>query len=416
MRIHVVGAGLAGLAAAWRLAEDGFAVTLYEAAPQAGGRCRSLFDEHLGCVIDNGGHVLLGANRAALQFLAATGGLAAMTEVAPAAIPFRDLVSGETWTLRPNAGPLPWWILSRRRRVPRTRAADYLAVRHLLAPDADATVAECIDAASRLTAALWEPLGIAVMNAPLSAAAAQPFARMLRATFGHGEAACRPWLARSGLSAAFVDPALKRLAARGGEFRPGWRLARVEATPDAVRALRFDEERIALGDDRVVLAVGPHVAADLLPRLRVPLGANAIVNAHFRLDPPARLPGDLPPLLGLIGGTAQWLIARDDLVSVTVSAADNLVDRPAGELLPVLWADVARILGRAEAPMPPGRLIKERRATFAQTPANERRRPAARTAWRNLFLAGDWTATGLPATIEGAIRSGIAAARAAANA
>lgn len=412
MRIHVVGAGLAGLAAAWRLAEDGFAVTLYEAAPQAGGRCRSFHDERLDRVIDNGGHVLLGANRAALAFLAATGGIAAMRETAPAAIPFRDLATGEDWTLRPNAGPLPWWIFRRGRRVPGSRAGDYLALRALLSAGDDAVIAGCLDMNSRVGRALWEPLAVAVMNARPEEAAARPFAAMLRASFGRGEAGCRPWIARAGLSAAFVDPALARLGARGGAFRPGWRLARIEADRESVRALRFDEERVALDGAPVILAVPPQVARDLLPGLRTPEGANAIVNAHFRADSALALPGG-QPLLGLVGGTAQWLIARDDVVSVTVSAADALVDRPADELLATLWADVARALGMPRAPTPPGRLIKERRATFAQTPANEARRPPTRTRWRNLFLAGDWTATGLPATIEGAIRSGLAAASAA---
>lgn len=411
MRVHVVGAGLAGLAAAWRLAEDGFAVTLYEAAPQAGGRCRSFFDERLGCTIDNGGHVLLGANRAALGFLAATGGLSAMAEVKPARIPFHDLNTGESWTIRPNAGMLPWWVLSRRRRVPRTRASEYWAARNLLAADPKETIADRLDMAARLASALWIPLVTAVMNADPKSAAAQPFATMLRESFGRGEAGCRPWLARAGLSAAFVEPALRRIAAHGGDFRSGWRLARIEASAGSVRALRFDEERIALGDDRVVLAVPPHVAGDLLPSLQVPIGTNAIVNAHFRLDMAAALPGGLP-LLGLIGGTAQWLIARDDLISVTVSAAADLVDLQADALLSKLWADVARTLARPDLPMPPARLIKERRATFAQTPGNEPRRPPTGTAWRNLFLAGDWTATGLPATIEGTVRSGLAAARA----
>lgn len=415
MRVHVIGAGVAGLAAAWRLAEDGFAVTLYEAAPQAGGRCRSFFDERLGCTIDNGGHVLLGANRAALGFLTATGGLSAMAEVKPARIPFHDLTTGETWTIRPNAGPLPWWIFSQARRVPRTRASEYWAAHRLLAADAAETIANCCDTTSRLGTALWAPLAIAVMNADPNRASARPFATMLRESFGRGEAGCRPWLARAGLSASFVEPALRRLAAHGGDFRPGWRLARIEAAADSVRALRFDEERIALGDDRVVLAVPPHVAGDLLPSLQAPKGANAIVNAHFRLDAPAELPGGLP-LLGVIGGTVQWLISRDDLISVTVSAADDLIDIQADALLSKLWADVARALAQPDLPMPPARLIKERRATFAQTPANEPRRPATRTPWRNLVLAGDWTATGLPATIEGAIRSGLAAARAATGA
>ncbi len=411
-RVHVIGAGLAGLSAALHLAERGRAVTLYEAAPQAGGRCRSFLDDQLDRVIDNGGHVVMGANRAAMDFLHTTGGIRAMTGIVPASFPFIDLDSGESWAIRPNAGPLPWWVLSPDRRVPRTRARDYLSALRLLCASADAVVANCIDVQSRLAVALWVPLCVAVMNALPETAAARPLGRMLRETFGRGEAACRPWVAANGLSAAFVDPALARLSSLGVSYRAGWRLIGIERAIGQATALRFDAGHVDLAaDDLVVLAVPHYAAADLLPGLAVPDGATAIVNAHFRLDRPAVLPGGRP-LLGLVNGTAQWLIVHGDIVSVTVSAADALVDRPAAELLPLLWRDVARTLGTADLPMPPARLIKERRATFIASPQNERRRPGPVTAWRNVFLAGDWTDTGIPATIESAIRSGIAVGRA----
>lgn len=409
--IHVIGAGLAGLSAALRSAERGVSVTLYEAAPQAGGRCRSFYDERLGCVIDNGGHVLLGANDAAFAYLRDVGGLAAMTEVVPAAFPFLDLANGATWTLRPNAGPLPWWVFARDRRVPGTTARDYLGGLKLWLAGPDDVVSDCIDPRSRIGDTLWTPLTVAVMNAAPEVAAARPLGAMLRETFGRGEAACRPFVASHGLSAALVDPALARLSALGATYRGGWRLVSIEKAAQLATILRFDSGTVELGpDDYAVLTVPPHIAADLLPGLVVPTGATSIVNAHFRLPYRAKLPGGYP-LLGLINGTAQWLIAHDDIVSVTVSAADEIVDRSADELQMLLWRDVARALGTPDMPMVPVRLIKEKRATFAATPNNLRRRPDAATAWRNLFLAGDWTNTGLPATIESAIRSGARAAQ-----
>jgi squalene-associated FAD-dependent desaturase len=411
MRIHVVGAGLAGLTAAWRLAEDGYAVTLYEAAPQAGGRCRSFFDERLGCVIDNGGHVVLGANRKTLELLHATGGITAMTEIAPAAFPFYDLNTGEQWVLRPSAGPLPWWIFSPGRRVPGTRASDYLGALALWRAGPDAVVDDCLPP-STLRSRLWEPFATAVMNTGPRDAAARPVGRALLQTFGLGERGCRAWLATAGLSAAFADPMLRHLTRRGADIRLGWRLARIRFAANTVTALEFDDERVALTpNERMVLAVPHHVAGTLLPGLDLPIGDSAIVNAHYRLDGAATLPGG-KPLLGVVGSTAQWLIARGDVVSVTVSDGGTLVDRSADDLLDLLWSDVGRVLGIAE-PRPPARLIKERRATFTQTPENQRRRQATTTPLRNLFMAGDWTATGLPATIEGAVRSGLAAARAA---
>ena len=158
-------------------------------------------------------------------------------------------------------------------------------------------------------------------------------------------------------------------------------------------------------DDAVVLAVPPPAAAELLPGLVVPDTFESIVNLHYRLQ---ASPGEAG-FIGLIGGLAEWVFVKPGIVSVTISAASRLVDRPAEQLATEVWPEVARALG-IETAMPQWRVVKEKRATFAATPAQDRRRPPARTAVHNLVLAGDWTATGLPATIEGAIRSGRTAA------
>jgi squalene-associated FAD-dependent desaturase len=353
----------------------------------------------------------MGANRAAFAYLDAVGGRAAMVEVAPAAYPFLDLASGESWTVRPNAGPVPWWVLSRARRIPGTRLRDYVQALGILRARADDVVARYLKPDSELYRRLWDPLATAVMNASPSEAAALPMARMIRETFFAGEAACRPWVARAGLSAAFVDPALATLAGLGATLRTEHRLQRIALEATRATGLTFADETIALdGEDALVVAVPHAVAPTLLPGLTAPDDARAIVNAHFRLDGPARLPGGLP-LLGLVGGTAQWLIVHDDIVSVTVSAAGALADQPNEAVTALLWRDVARAMNLDPERPAPVRLIKEKRATFAQTPAQIARRPGARTPWRNVALAGDWTATGLPVTIESAIRSGEEAAR-----
>lgn len=406
---HVVGAGLAGLAAAVSLAGAGTRVCLYESAPRAGGRCRSYFEPLLGCTIDNGSHVILGANDATLAYVDAIGSRDALLEIAPAAVPFLDLATGDSWTLRPNAGPLPWWIFAKDRRAAGTRATDYLALASILAAGPDATVAELAAPGSTIFTRFVEPLATAIMNTPPHLAAARPLAHVLRRTLMRGEHACRPMMARSGLSHALVDPALALLAEHGVVCRMNARVDSLDIVDGRIAALAIADERIALGPgDSVVLATPPWISAGLVPGLRVPEEHCAIVNAHFRLAAPPFL-ADGIPLLALVGATAQWLIARGDVVSVTISAADALIDDDAEATLRQLWHETAKAL-RLPGPMPPARLIKEKRATFRQTPAAERLRPPAGTVLRNLFLAGDWTATGLPATIEGAIRSGHVAA------
>ena len=156
----------------------------------------------------------------------------------------------------------------------------------------------------------------------------------------------------------------------------------------------------------VVLAVPATIAARIVPGLVVPDDYAPIVNAHFRYGAAI----NAPPLLGIIGGTAEWVFRKRDILSVTVSAADRIVGLPADELRDILWRDVAQALALDPAPVPPARIVKERRATFRATPAQLARRPPTATVWNNLHLAGDYVDTGLPATIEGAIRSGVAAA------
>ncbi len=408
--VHVIGAGLAGLAAALRLAERGDKLVLYEAAGHAGGRCRSFFDDELGRSIDNGNHLILGANRATFRYLDAIGSRASLTAAPSPVLPFLDLKSGARWTIRPNAGPLPWWIARPGRRAPESNAWQYLAAFKLLAARPHATVADILDVSSGAFKRVFEPLAIAVLNAKAEEGAARLLGPVIAALMFGGAKAWRGFVARDGLSASLIDPAVDTLKRLGVHIRFGHRLQAIERSNDRVFGLRFSQLAVALDpDDRIVLAVPPLAAAELVAGLEVPSESRSILNAHFRLDHEAQLPHGAP-FMGLVGGTAQWLFIRGDMASVTVSAADDLMNEKAQDLARRLWSDIAPALGADPATLPPSRIIKERRATFAQIPAALGQRPGPRTDIKNFFLAGDWTNTGLPATIEGAIRSGRRAA------
>lgn len=404
--VHVIGGGLAGLAAAVRLAEAGVQVQLYEAAPQAGGRCRSYHDPALDMEIDNGNHLLLSGNHAALAYLRAIGAEDRLVGPAQAEFPFVDLANGERWLLRINDGPLPWWILSAGRRVPGTRAIDYVRLVRLLAPPRAMTVCETVPCNGAVYQRLLRPLLLAALNIEPREGSAALAGAVMRATLAAGGQACRPLVARGGLGNAFIEPALQFLRRRGTATHFNWRLRALAFNAEQVEALDFGDEKIAIGDgDRVILAVPPVVAAALVPDLLTPTESRAIVNAHFRLRPPA----GAPLLLGVINGTVEWIFTFADRLSVTISAADRLLETPREELARTIWREVAAASG-LPADLPPWQIVRERRATFAAAPAQNARRPRAETAWANLTLAGDWTATGLPATIEGAIRSGNRAA------
>jgi hydroxysqualene dehydroxylase len=406
--VHVIGAGLAGLSAAIRLSRAGPRVVVHEATAFAGGRCRSYHDATLGMTIDNGNHLLLSGNRAALDYLRSIGAEHRLVGPPAAEFSFADLASGERWRLRFNDGRIPFWILDPARRVPGTRALDYAPMALLLWPPAGKAVGEVIACEGMVYRRLVEPLLLAALNIDPPQGSARLAGAVIRETLAMGGRACRPLIAREGLGSTLIEPALALLAERGAEIRMEHQLRSMRCGRDRVETLYFGNDSIVLkADDAVVLAVPPYAAAPLVGDgdLAMPNEFRAIVNAHFRIDPPPAL----PPMLGVLNATVEWIFAFAGRVSVTISAGDRLIDTPREELAKRIWSEVARVTG-LPAPLPPWQIVRERRATFAATPAQDARRPGAATRWRNLVLAGDWTATGLPATIESAIRSGNRAA------
>jgi squalene-associated FAD-dependent desaturase len=404
--VHIIGAGLAGLAAAVRLSKSGERVIVHEATGFAGGRCRSYHDAALGMVIDNGNHLLLSANRSALTFLSDIAAGHLLAGPPAAAFDFIDLANGQRWTLRMNDGRLPWWIFDSRKRIPDTRALDYLKLARLLWPPPDKTVGEVIDCAGPLYARLVEPLLLAALNIEPPKGSAKLAGAIVRETLAAGGAACRPLIAREGLGATLIEPTLAFLAQRGASVRLGHQLHALHDSAGRIEALYFGADTITLAAaDAVILAVPPYAARALAPDLKVPVEFRAIVNAHFRIEAPSAQPA----ILGVLNATTEWIFAFPGRISVTISAGDRLIDSPREELARTIWNEVKAATGLS-ADLPPWQIVRERRATFAASPAQDALRPGPRTRWSNLVLAGDWTNTGLPATIEGAIRSGNRAA------
>ena len=405
--VHIIGAGISGLSAAVRLANANYRVHVHEATQQAGGRCRSYFDAATNLTIDNGNHLLLSGNRHAVAYARSIGTEAGLVGPKRAQFPFVDLTTGQRWQLDLGDSRLPLWVFDEARRVPDTGLLDYLALLPLVWAAPSKLVGDSIPCKGTLYQRLVQPLLLAALNVDPPEGSAGLAGAVVRETLLAGGMACRPLIAREGLSAVLVEPAIKLLQGKGAGIQFGHELRAFGMSANRVGELKFGDDIVAVEPgDAVVLAVPPRPAAALLPGLKTPTKFRAIVNAHFRFDPP---PG-MPPILGVVGGLVEWLFAFPQRLSVTISNADRLVDMPREELAQAIWRDICKAAGITAGDLPPWQIVRERRATFEATPEQNALRPGASTALKNLFLAGDWTDTGLPATIEGSVRSGNRAA------
>lgn len=413
-RVHIIGAGLSGLAAAVRLADAGVKVSLYESARHAGGRCRSFFDRTLERDIDNGNHLIMSGNHAALDFLKRIGSDNALTGPADAAYPFVDVKTGQRWRVRINDGLFPAWVFDAKTRVPDTQLLDYVKAAGIALARKDQTVADIVDKDSVLYKRFWEPLTLAVLNTTPEIGQARLLWSVIRETFLLGGKASRPLAAKEGLGPAFIDPAVTHLTSRGADIRFNARLRAAEFSGGRVAMLDFGEEKIALDErDEAIFAVPPSRLKQLMPDLDPPDDNASILNVHYRTLHPAPLTalGD-SPFIGMVSSGAHWAFVRGDVVSLTVSAshAIGMDETPNQKAADAMWRETQTALDLGNLPYEAVRVIRERRATPDQSPASVAKRLKPETSFSNLTLAGDHTDTKVPATIEGSIRSGDRAA------
>ena len=401
MTIHVIGAGVAGLAAALALAEAGRPILLHEASPGAGGRARALPDG-----TDNGTHALLGANTAALSFLRRIGALEGWVEPEPAGLPVLDLRDGRAF--RVALSPFAWRDPAL--RPPGLSGRALVALMRLALPGRDRAIGPAMSAHPEFHRGFVDPLVIAALNTPSEEASARRLGAVLRRLGGRG--ATRLLVARQGLGPDLVAPALAALERAGAAIRHGARLRRLVSSGGRVTTLDFGEDTVALGPgDAAVLATPPWGSGRLLPHLPTPESYAPIVNLHYAHPSPGPV-----RFLGLLDALCQWVLVRPAGVAVTVSAGDAAAKEDVATLGPRAWAELRRaalafgLAGDWPEDAPPCRVVKERRATPRHIAGAALRPP--RLPLANLALAGDWTDPELPATIEASVRSGEAAARA----
>ena len=387
----MIGAGLAGLASAKRLAELGHKVVVLEATDHPGGRCRTLFDETLGLEIDNGTHLIMSGNSAVLEMADDNELYVSDT----AAFNFVDLQNDARWVVDMGSGKIPWI----RKSPPGANMWNLLQDYKKL--NCEASVADALDTSSSRWESLWVPLVLAVMNTNPPEASAKLMRAVLSETMLKGGYYTRPVMAKNGLSKALIEPSASRLDIRYGAI-----LKSAQSIGSRLSKLVFKGFEIDIEDgDAVISALPWGPAHDIFSSIPPPPKFNPIINVHFKTHTSVQA----PEMTGLLGGAAHWLFRRKNIACVTISAAEEMVGTQGDEIAHQVWDNISHLAGGGT--MPRHRVIKEKSATFAATPNANAARPSTISSFNNMFLAGDWTATGLPATLEGAARSGYGAAK-----
>jgi squalene-associated FAD-dependent desaturase len=419
-RAAVVGAGWAGLAAAATLAQRGIPVTVFEASRSLGGRARRVSVD--GVDLDNGQHVLIGAYRESLRLMRLVG---ADPERLLLRMPL-ELRFADGFRLRAPRVPYPFNLLTALLRADGLTPAEALRALRFMASlrlrdfevAPDRTVAALLEEHAQSGAArshLWEPLCVSALNTPVESASARVFARVLRDGLTGSREASDVLIARTDLGKIFPEPAAEYVKARGGEIRlgePVRRLARVHGGFRINDALEFSS---------IVIACAPQHAGQLLvqlPELAEALfrigsfGYEPIVTCYLGYPDSVSLPA---PMLGFTGGILQWVFDRariggpKGLLAAVISASGEHEELSKETLVSRIETELRAALGPLPSPLW-SQIITEKRATFSCRPGVER--PEGATALSGLLLAGDYIAGDYPATLEAAVRSGVAAARA----
>jgi squalene-associated FAD-dependent desaturase len=435
--VVVIGAGVAGLRAAARLASRGARVLVLEARSRLGGRATAFTDRETGELVDNGQHVLLGCYTETLSFLAevgASGNLLAQPSLDIAMIDRAGRKTRLTCPALPAplhllAGVFEWAALEWPDRLAVLKMAGPLRrARRELKPGAReiaASPGETVDAwlirngqTARIRELLWEPLALAALNQPIDRAAAPPFARVLAEMFGSDPRLAAIFLPARPLHQMYAEPAREFIERRGGTVRTG-----------AAARLQLEDglEVEAAGErwrpDAVIAAVPWYALAELIATPPATLGP--ILQAAGRMESSPIVTVNLwfdrvvldEPFVGLPGRSMQWVFDKRAAfgetashLSLVSSGAAAILGRSNPELIALAHGELLAALPKVrDAKLVRGTVIREPRATFSLAPGQPAR-PPARTPVRGLYLAGDWIDTGLPATIEGAARAGRQAA------
>lgn len=396
--LHVIGAGLAGLSCAVHAKQFGLRVKLYESTPKAGGRLRKVHDKINNQRYDNGTHLIIEGYKHTFDYLKLIGATKQLNAYQPAAFSFAEPAHNLTWQV--PARHLGGQVL--KGHIPGVGLGELWPLLKLILAKPETSLADILNDKRDSLSRFWEPLILAVFNTQLNEVSTRLLKQTLLELVKAGPNAFLPYFVENTLEDCFISPALDGL-----DISYTTRFMGVDQQSGKIHKLRFKNKDIDLNEgDKVVLALPPQAYGQIeLPFGTPKMSYNAITNIHFFLDSPV-----CEKFLGLVGTYSQWVYAKDRHVCVTISDFTVPKGYESIAFAHTVWQEIAPYFSMDLETLPAHRIITENYATPRQDLEFQNERLDTKTCFSNLFLAGDWINTKLPATIESAIKSGKRAA------
>lgn len=421
-RCLIVGGGLAGLSAAVALASKNSQVHLIEASPKYGGRAYSFVDETSGDEIDNGQHLLLGCYYETIEYIKRIGATNLFSFQKQLEINFvkRDKLK---YQLKPTELPYPLGLFFGFLNYDILSILDKIKILSLLAqlPFIQSekyfycSVEEWLfqqNQSQNCIKSFWEIIAIGALNSQLKDASAKMFIDILKVIFLQGSDASTMIIPKVGLSKAFVGPAISFLKTNNAELLLSEKLLQITVSQNKAVAIKTDKGTIN-DFDAVILAIPSYALGKInkenliIENNRTELKTSSILTFHLWLKE-----NNLKkPFYAFIDSRLHWVFNHGEYITTVTSGADDLIEKSQEELFAIVGTELSAYLGINRENISRYKMIKEKRATFVPNKENILKHPSVKTKLENVFLAGDWTNTGLPATIEGAIKSGNTAAK-----
>ncbi len=437
--VAIIGGGLSGLAAAVELASHGVHVALYEQAPKLGGRCYSYTDESTGDIVDNGQHVLIGAYKNTFRYLGLIGTKQFLRAQNALQLPlyhpakgFAEFkVSRLPKPLHVTAGMLKFNLLSFKERQQllnigiMIRRWNSKLEQHLSSLTVDQWLTE-LHQSNEAKQCLWFPLAISIMNELPGRASAMLFARSLKSALLGKKSDASMFIPVIGQTELYVTPAERFLLDRKAKIFRNAEVTTVDVSHSRATGITL-KDGTGCHAKHVIIAVPPHSLEKLLPKELQSLepfshaeqfSCSPIVSIHLWFEREFMK----TEFLGLINSRLQWIFNRRKIIggeksitgflSAVISGAYDVVDLPKEQIVKIALEDLQKVFPESgKTSLLHSIVIKEKRATFSPTNDVEAFRPGTVTPIENCLMAGDWTNTGVPATIEGAVLSGFKAAK-----